>query len=199
MNIISAKFVKGIVGPDEILGDQKPHIAFIGRSNVGKSSLINALAKQKDLAKTSSFPGRTQQINFFLISTKGGPASGGNNSLYLVDLPGYGFAKGSKDTQTEIQRLIYWYFFESEINPKKVVLIVDANVGLTTTDSQMLMSLNNSNKNIIIAANKTDKINKTLLPKQLKEIQNAVGKHKILPVSAEKKTGLNELMAEMFK
>lgn len=202
MNITSAKFVKGIIGPDEILNNPKPHIAFIGRSNVGKSSLINALAKQKGLAKTSSFPGRTQQINFFLISTKGGPASGGNNSLYLVDLPGYGYAKGSKDMQTEVQKLIYWYFFESDINPKKVVLIVDANVGLTTTDSQMLMSLNrsnNNNNNIIIVANKTDKVNKTLLPKQLKGIQDAVGKYKVLPVSAEKKTGLNELVLEIFK
>ena len=189
MNITSAKFVKGIVGPDEILNNPKPHIAFIGRSNVGKSSLINALAKQKDLAKTSSFPGRTQQINFFLI----------NNAFYLVDLPGYGYAKGSKDMQTEIQRLIYWYFFESEIEQKKVILIIDASVGLTTTDSQMLMSLNSSNKEVIIVANKIDKVNKTLQSKQLKEIQSSVGKHKVFPVSAEKKIGLNELTLEMLK
>ena len=91
MNITSARFIKGVVGPDENLEDGVPQIAFIGRSNVGKSSVINTLANQKGLAKTSSFPGRTQQINLFLI----------NKSFYLVDLPGYGFAKASKDTRNK--------------------------------------------------------------------------------------------------
>ena len=86
MNITSAIFVKGLVGDDEILNDGKDQVAFIGRSNVGKSSVINSLVNKKDLARTSSFPGRTQEINVFLI----------NKDFYLVDLPGYGFAKGSK-------------------------------------------------------------------------------------------------------
>ena len=79
MNITSAKFVKGVVGEDEILDDGIPQVAFIGRSNVGKSSVINSLVNQKALAITSSTPGRTQQINIFLI----------NKEFYLVDLPGY--------------------------------------------------------------------------------------------------------------
>ena len=73
MNITSAKFVKGVVQDDEVLNDGLPQIAFIGRSNVGKSSVINTLANKKDLAKTSSFPGRTREINIFLISAKGSP------------------------------------------------------------------------------------------------------------------------------
>src|SRR5947209_1920735 len=148
MNITSAKFVKGVVGEDEVLEDGTPQVAFIGRSNVGKSSVINTLANQKGLAKTSSFPGRTQEINVFLI----------NKAFYLVDLPGYGFAKGSKQTQEKIQSLIYWYLLDSHYQQKKVVLIVDSNVGVTDTDAQMLHSLELAQKNIIIVANKVDKI-----------------------------------------
>src|SRR3989344_2302589 len=102
MQITSAEFVKGVVGEDEILTDGTPQIAFIGRSNVGKSSVINSLAQKKDLARTSAFPGRTQEINLFLI----------NRSFYLVDLPGYGYAKMSKEKQFELQDLIAWYLFE---------------------------------------------------------------------------------------
>src|SRR5689334_4944848 len=125
MNITSAKFIKSVVGEDEILSDGMPQVAFIGRSNVGKSSVINALAGQNGLAKTSSQPGRTQQLNVFLVSATGG------SKIYLVDLPGYGFAKGSKDMQEQLQQLIYWYLFGSDYQQKKVVLILDAVVGPT--------------------------------------------------------------------
>jgi GTP-binding protein len=193
MNIISAKFIKGIVEEDEVLNDGIPQIAFIGRSNVGKSSVINTLANQKGLAKTSSFPGRTRQINIFLISAEGG------RTFYLVDLPGYGFAKGSKQEQENIQALIYWYLLDSHYEQKKVVLIIDASVGPTNNDMQMLHSLKEQNKNIIIVANKVDKIKKSAYKKQLGEIQSAVGNSKIIPYSAEKKIGVSELANEMLK
>lgn len=189
MMITSAKFIKGLVGPDEILEDGKPQIAFIGRSNVGKSSVINALTRQKNLAKTSSFPGRTQQINIFFI----------NNSFYLVDLPGYGFAKGSKDEQARLQSLIYWYLLDSNYKQKKVVLIIDAELGPTNNDMQMLQSLEEKGKEILVVANKTDKIKKSNYKKQLTEIQNVIGNHKIIPFSAEKKLGVSELEKEILK
>lgn len=188
MNITSAKFVKGVVGEDEALDDGTPQIAFIGRSNVGKSSVINTLVKQKDLAKTSSFAGRTQQINLFLV----------NNSFYLVDLPGYGFAHASKDLQVGLQNLIYWYFFSSNYEQKKVVLIIDANVGATDTDLEMLHSLTEHKKDVVIVANKIDKIKKSEYKKQMQNIQNAVGEHKVLPFSAEKKIGVEELAKEVL-
>lgn len=194
MNITSAKFIKGITGPDESLSDGLDQIAFIGRSNVGKSSVINSLANKKDLARTSSFPGRTQEINLFLIS-----AQGVKSSFYLVDLPGYGFAKTSKDIQEQIQQLIYWYFFQSDYRQKKVVLIIDASVGVTNTDGEMLFSLKEANKDILVVANKIDKIKKTSLAKQLKEIQEEVGDYKVIPYSAEKRIGLNELLNEILK
>jgi GTP-binding protein len=197
VNIISAKFIKGIVGADEILDDGIPQVAFIGRSNVGKSSVINTLANKKDLAKTSSFPGRTREINIFLISAKGGSASGGN-SFYLVDLPGYGFAKGSKQEQEKIQSLIYWYLLDSHYQQKKVVLIIDAELGATNNDLQMLHSLKEQSKDVVVVANKVDKIKKSSYKKQLDEIQSAVGDCKIIPYSAEKKIGVNELANEIF-
>src|SRR5271154_4093635 len=116
--ISSAKFMRGIAGTDDLLGDGKPQVAFIGRSNVGKSSIINSLTGQKDLARISDTPGRTQEINIYSI----------NNKLYLLDLPGYGYAKGSKMLQERLHTLIYWYLYESSYQAKKIVLIMDANI-----------------------------------------------------------------------
>lgn len=193
MNITSAKFIKGLVEDDEVLNDGIPQIAFIGRSNVGKSSVINSLAGNKDLAKTSSFPGRTRQINIFLMS-----ASGKNNSFYLVDLPGYGFAKGFKDEQEKIQSLIYWYLLDSPYRQKAIVLIIDAELGPTSNDMQMLHSLFEKGKKIIVVANKVDKIKKSVYKKCLADIQNAMGDYKIIPYSAEKKIGVSELAKEIL-
>lgn len=183
VNIASAQFIKGIVGPDKNLEDGRPQIAFIGRSNVGKSSVINAFANQKGLAKTSSFPGRTQQINLFLI----------NKSFYLVDLPGYGFAKISRTLREQIHGMIDWYLFLSPYEQKKVILIIDAKIGPTPDDMDMLHSLERNEKNIIILANKIDKIKRPDYEKQLQKIQDMIGPHKIVPYSAEKRIGINDL------
>ena len=188
MNITSAKFVKGVVGEDEILDDGIPQVAFIGRSNVGKSSVINSLVNQKALAITSSTPGRTQQINIFLI----------NKEFYLVDLPGYGYAKGSKEAQENIQSLIYWYLLDSNYQQKKVVLIIDANVGVTKNDTDMLYSLKEAGKDIVVVANKIDKLKNSVIQKQLKEIKEVIGDYRVIPYSAEKKSGVSELTAEIL-
>lgn len=187
MHIKSAKFVKGIVKADDLLEDGKPQIAFIGRSNVGKSSVINTLTKQKDLARTSSFPGRTQEINLFLI----------NNNFYLVDLPGYGYAKLSKERRHWIQALIHWYLLESRYSQKKVVLIIDANVGVTENDLEMLENLDEAQKDVIIVANKIDKIKQGDIKRQFQKIRALVGNHKIIPFSAEKRAGVQELLTEI--
>jgi GTP-binding protein len=193
MNITSAKFIKGVVQEDEILDDGKTQVAFIGRSNVGKSSVINVLTGKKDLARTSSFPGRTKEVNVFLISARG------ENDFYLLDLPGYGFAKGSKEEQGKIQQLIYWYFFQAHYEQKLIVLIIDAEIGLTKTDIEMVNSLDQAGKNIVIVANKIDKVKKSALHTQLQKIKNSVGQFKVIPFSAEKKTGITELLQEINK
>ena len=188
MKITSAKFVKGVLGTDRILQDQKPQVAFIGRSNVGKSSVINSLTNQKGLAKTSSFPGRTTEINLFLI----------NDSLYLVDLPGYGYAKNSLKQQEQIQGMIHWYLFRSEHHQKKVVIIIDANIGPSDIDLEMINDLSLMAKNVVVVANKIDKIKKSVYHKQMQKIQNLIPNHLIIPYSAEKKLGIKELTDEIL-
>ena len=189
MNIKSARFIKGIVADDDLLEDDKPQIAVIGRSNVGKSSLINSLTGQRDLARTSSFPGRTREINVFLI----------NNKFYLVDLPGYGFAKGSGKERDWLVRLINWYLFKSPYDQKIVVLILDANIGPSERDLEMLRALEQAGKNIVVIANKVDKIKKSELKQQLQKIQKVAGAHKIIPYSSDRNIGIKELTAEIFK
>jgi GTP-binding protein len=188
MNIKSAAFVKGAVGPDKIFENGRPQVAFIGRSNVGKSSVINSLTGQKDLARTSSFPGRTKEINLFLI----------NNSFYLVDLPGYGYAKLPEKMRQEIESRINWYFFVSGYEQKKVFLIIDAKVGPTAADLEILTALDEYHKEVVIVANKSDKIKPSEYDQQFKKIATLIGDHKVIPYSAEKNRGLKELLAELI-
>lgn len=189
MKITSAEFVKGVVGTDDILESNFPQVAFIGRSNSGKSSVLNTLANKKGLAITSSWSGRTQEINVFLI----------NKSLYFVDLPGYGFAKLSKGKQEWLQKLIYWYFFKAPYQQKAVILIIDANIGLTELDKGMFFALLEQGKNIVMVANKIDKIKKILLQQRIQDIQDFVGDCVVIPYSATKKIGVNLLLDEIFK
>lgn len=187
-NIRSAKFVKSVVQHDHVLDDGKPQVAFIGRSNVGKSSTINALTKTPGLARTSSFPGRTQEVNLFLI----------NNNFYLIDLPGYGFTRTSRKERGQFQKLIFWYLFDSPYKQKKVVVIIDANVGLTDDDQQMLYSLEEAGKDVLVIANKVDKIKKADLAKKLSIIRDRAGIHKVIPFSAQMKMGVGEVVKEIL-
>ena len=184
MKIQSAKFIKGLIGTDSILDNAIPQIAFIGRSNVGKSTMINTLTSVNKLAITSSFPGRTQQINLFLI----------NDSLFFLDLPGYGYARASGSDREKIQELIYWYFFKSHYIPKFVVLIIDALVGPTKDDLEMLYHLEKENKNIIIVANKIDKIKKSEYQKSINKLKATFPKYNVIPFSGLKKIGVQELI-----
>jgi len=180
--------MKGVLGADPIFSDGLPQVAFIGRSNTGKSSIINSLVGLKDLAKTSSFPGRTQQINLFLI----------NNSSYFVDLPGYGYAKVPNEIKDRIRNMINWYFFDSGYVQKKVILIIDAEVGPTKADLEAIFALDDHKKDTIVVANKIDKLKRKDYDKQLKIIKEAMGDHKIIPYSAKKKIGVQELLAEIL-
>ncbi len=188
MKIESAQFIKGVLGSDGIFENGIPQVAFIGRSNAGKSSVINSLASHNDLAKTSSFPGRTQQINLFLI----------NNSLYFVDLPGYGYVKIPDKLKSSLKAMVNWYFFVSNYEQKKVVLIIDASIGPTRDDLDMLHSLEDYRKDIIVVANKIDRIKQTEYEEQFKTIKELIGAHRIIPYSAKKKIGVKELLKEIL-
>jgi GTP-binding protein len=168
---------------DPALTDGKPQIAFIGRSNVGKSSIINAVTGVKNLAKSSSLPGRTQEINFFLI----------NNNIYFVDLPGYGFAKGSFAKREGIKDMILGYFMRTDIKQHTVVLIVDAKVGPTIDDLDMLELFESLGKDIVVVANKIDKLNQSEQKKSIAHIEKKIGPHTIIPFSVLKKIGIGTL------
>jgi GTP-binding protein len=186
--ITTAVFIKGIVKEDNLLEDGRKQVAFIGRSNVGKSSTINAVTGKKGLARTSAFPGHTKEINLYLI----------NNKVYLVDLPGYGFTKTSKERREKIQDLIFWYLIDSHYTQKKVIFIIDANIGLTENDWEALQGLEEKGKDIVIVMNKIDKVKPSQRNNALIKLQNKVGSHKIILFSAEKKIGINELTAEIL-
>jgi len=188
MKIKSARYIKSLIGSDSIFENGIPQVAFIGRSNVGKSSVINSLVNQNDLAKTSSFPGRTQKINLFLI----------NNSLYFIDLPGYGYAKVTAKLRDSLRAMVNWYFFVSNYEQKKIVLIIDANIGPTKDDLDLLCSLEDHRKEIIVVANKIDKIKQTEYEEQFKKIKNVIGVHQVIPYSAKNKIGIEELLKEIL-
>jgi GTP-binding protein len=188
MEIKSAKFVKGVVGEDEVLHDGMPQYAFIGRSNVGKSSLINAITDSNDMARVGKKPGKTTEINFFLI----------NNSFYLVDLPGYGFAKASLAARDKLRKLIIWYLTESGARPQKVVLVVDSKVGMTDFDKDTLEVLKGEDHPFIMVANKIDKLTQSEASASIKAIQTIVGSAPVVPFSSQTKKGMDKLVEAIF-
>ncbi len=187
MKITSAKFMRGILGDNKILDAGMPQVAFIGRSNVGKSSLLNSLTGRKNLTVTSNTPGRTKEINVFLI----------NDSHFFMDLPGYGFAKAEGKTLEKLSKIIFWYLFDSKYNPR-VVLLIDAEIGPTTSDLRVLKELELAGKDIIIVLNKVDKIRKSQYLNELKKLQTQFTGHKLIPYSSKSKIGIKELTIELL-
>jgi GTP-binding protein len=185
VKITKANFIRGVSGTDPVLYDDIPQVVFIGRSNSGKSSTINALVNQNKLAITSSFPGRTQKINIFLI----------NESFYFVDLPGYGYAKVPVKIKGKLRSMVNWYFFDSGINHNRIFVIVDANVGMTKDDLELLDALEHYKKNVIIIANKIDKIKKSEYEEKMNNLKSSF---KIIPFSAKKKIGVEEVLSNLF-
>ncbi len=181
---LDATYVKSINGTDKIIEDMKPKVTFLGRSNVGKSSLINSLIG-KSLARSSSRPGKTVKLDFFLIEHK----------LFFVDLPGIGYAKRSKETQEHYRKLIAWYLFRSGVNHKLAVLIIDAKVGLTDYDRESISLLTDNGIPFVIAANKIDKLPMSERAKTLNEIVLAADPVRVIPYSNVTGEGRDELLS----
>ena len=179
--------------PRQILGDPTPQIAFSGRSNVGKSSLINSLLNRKSLARVSSAPGKTITINFYDVDKK----------LYLVDLPGYGFAKRSPEDMRKFSALTDGYFTSNKnIDRLKLVIqLVDSRIGPTKDDEMMLGFLRELEIPFCVVATKVDKLNATERKKNLEAIKNhplIVG-NEVIPFSALKNEGKEELWKTVFR
>lgn len=164
-----------------------PEIAFAGKSNVGKSSLINALMNRKSFARTSAQPGKTQTINYYNI----------NKEIYFVDLPGYGYAKVSQKVKEQWGKLIEKYLNESPML-KKVFLLVDIRHAPSADDKLMYDWVVSQGYDPVIIATKLDKIKRSQKDKQIKLIRTTLGVGKetlVFPFSAETKSGRDELYA----
>ncbi len=192
MKIISAEFVKGIMGTDSILDDGVPQIAFVGRSNVGKSSVINSLVGSHDLVKVGKKPGKTTEINIFVIN------KGKKDQFYFVDLPGYGYAKVGPEMKEKILKVIRWYLVDSGIKLSKVVLILDVKAGLTDFDEEMISVLEEQGHPYVIVANKVDKLNQKELREQINLIEQRSRGGEVVEYSAKTKIGVNALLQKVF-
>lgn len=163
----------------------KMEIAFAGKSNVGKSSLINALMNRKALARTSSQPGKTQTINFYNI----------NDELYFVDLPGYGYAKVSEQEKAKWGKMIEKYLHQSKVL-RAVFLLIDIRHEPSANDRQMYEWILSNGFHPIIIATKLDKIKRSQIQKQIKLVKEGLGVEKgtiVIPFSAETKQGREEI------
>ena len=165
--------------------DLKPEFLLVGRSNVGKSSFINTLVGRKNFARTSSTPGKTQTLNFYLI----------NNDFYLVDVPGYGYAKVSKKLKSKFGMIIEDYLEERE-NLKHVFMLVDFRHKPTSDDVMMYEFLKYYNISVTIIATKVDKVKKSMIDKNIKIIEDTlkVDKNNIILFSAITKIGKTEVL-----
>ena len=193
MRIVESKFIKSATKPDQYHPSHYIEIAFAGKSNVGKSSLINTVLGRKSIAKVSGTPGKTRLINFFEIRFKNDKNE--NGFLSFVDLPGYGYAKVSKTERAAWKRMIMTYL-ESRLNLNGVLLLVDIRHKADPKDILTLQMLKESNIPFAIAVTKSDKIAKSKIPSVLKILAAGlqVKKEDLFPVSSLKKTGIEAIL-----
>ncbi len=187
MKIFSAEFIKSAFDKSHWTIDGLPEIAFLGRSNVGKSSLINSLLQRKGLARTSNTPGRTQSINYFLI----------NEEFYFVDLPGYGYARVSKTMRADWGKMAGDYLSErSEL--VLLIHLIDSRHKPTELDRQLHEWLIYHQKNHIVVATKADKLSNNKLNKSLQEIEKILPESKIIAYSSTTGKGKDTLWGEIL-
>ncbi|MBR3255186.1 MAG: YihA family ribosome biogenesis GTP-binding protein [Clostridia bacterium] len=191
MQVKNPKFEISAVGPKQYPNNNLPEIVLVGKSNVGKSSFINTMINRKKLARTSSEPGKTRQINFYNI----------DDTFYFVDLPGYGYSKMSKKEQEQVGKFIEQYLF----NRKEIALIiflVDIRHSPTANDKLMYNYVISAGLPFIILANKADKIAITKVENEVKRLQkelNPIGDIITLPFSSERKIYKDEVWEEIEK
>ena len=184
-------FVLGVAKLEQLPVSSLSEVAFIGRSNVGKSSLINAITGQKGLAKTSNTPGRTQQLNYFNLAEK----------IHIVDLPGYGFAQAPESIVKQWQQLIFTYL-QGRVELKRVFMLIDSRHGIKKVDEDIMKMLDTAAVTYQIILTKADKISAKALAKVQQETQEKIKKHaaaytRVIPTSSEKKYGIELVRAEI--
>jgi len=163
-----AKFATGVIGTDDIFDVDRKHIAFVGRSNVGKSSVINYLLGRNSLVRSSSRPGKTTEINFFEVES----------SHFFVDLPGYGFARMGEKQREKLRKLILWYLMYTDSADRITFVVLDAQAGLTDFDKDIVQLLRGEDQTVYVIANKMDKLNQ----KQQHALQSSLENELQVPV-----------------
>lgn len=190
INLQKAEFILSAVAPKFFLRDGLPQVAFSGRSNVGKSSVINRLLNRKNFARVGAAPGKTTQINYFKI----------DNAFYLVDLPGYGYAKVSKAERDRWDKLMESYFADPELMTLGV-MIVDSRHKPTADDCTMAQWYREAGCPFVVVANKLDKLKKSQVEPNLQVIRETLELGEgdvVIPFSAEKGTGRQELVSAIL-
>ena len=184
VNLQKAEFVRSAAEAADFPRDRLPQVAFAGRSNVGKSSVINRLLNRKNFARVGAAPGKTTHVNYFRIDDR----------FYLVDLPGYGYARVSQGEKERWARLMESYF----ARPERItlgVLVVDARHRPTADDRQMADWFRGTGRPFVVAANKVDKVKPSALTENLDLIRSVLEAPELIVVSAEKGTGRDDLPA----
>ena len=190
INLQNAEFVLSATTPKAFLRNDMPQIAFAGRSNVGKSSVINRLLNRKNFARVGAAPGKTIHINYFKI----------DNTFYLVDLPGYGYAKVSKTERDRWGRLMESYFADPELMSLGI-MIVDSRHKPTADDCTMAQWFKDTGCPFVVVANKLDKLKKSEIEPNLQRVRDVLELDEtvqVVPFSAEKGTGKQELLQIIF-
>jgi len=191
INLQNAQFILSAAAPQSFLRDGLPQVAFAGRSNVGKSSVINRLLNRKNFARVGAAPGKTIHINYFKI----------DDAFYLVDLPGYGYAKVSKSERDRWGKLMESYFAHPELMTLGV-MIVDSRHKPTADDCTMAQWFKDTGCPLIVVANKLDKLKKSEIEPNLQRVRDTLELDDsvlVIPFSAEKGTGREDLLSAILK
>ena len=194
-------FIRGVPSMEFLPPEGPPEIAFAGRSNVGKSSLINALVGHKGLARTSNTPGRTQELNYFVPDGYSG-AEGDLPPMALVDMPGYGYAQAPKENVDAWTRLVFDYL-RGRTTLKRVYLLIDSRHGIKSNDEEVFALLDKSAVSYQLVLTKTDKIKEAGVPRLVSETMEKIRKRpaafpEVLATSSEKGAGLDTLRAAIM-
>ena len=191
LNVNKAEFIKSAASPNQFIRSSTPSVVFAGKSNVGKSSVINRMLNRKNFARVGASPGKTIHVNYFLIDGK----------VYFVDLPGYGYAKVSQAERDRWGKLME-QFFAAEGLIDLGVMIVDARHKPTADDVTMAEWFKNSGCRLVVVANKLDKLKKSEIEPNMALIRQTLSlpdEVLLIPFSAEKGQGRDALMAEIMK
>lgn len=191
MKIKDSEFIKSIsINDAKIFFESRNELVFVGRSNVGKSSLMNALMQKKDLVKTSSRPGKTRTANVFLV----------NGKYHFTDLPGYGFAKLGQEHREDLDSLISWYLEEKRHTIRQVVLICDAKIGPQQTDIDMYNYITNDLKlPITVVMSKIDKLSRGDSDRSKNHTEKTFFGARVMGISSTKKDGIDELRKVLWE